>query len=66
MEEDHKEPKVVPTVDPRYCTKTLENMEEYIRGFRGVYGKPLSYGLSEDLTAPVSAHDPMYRANVSE
>ena len=37
MEEYHKEPKVVPTADLRYWRKTLETVEEYIRGFCGVY-----------------------------
>ena len=40
-------------------------MEDYIRGFRGVYGKPLSYGLMYNLEPPAAASDPMYHANGS-
>ena len=43
MEESHKDPEVVPTVDPRDWPKTLETVEEYIRGFHGVDGQPLIY-----------------------
>ena len=42
MEEFHKDPIVVPTVDPREWPKTLETVEKYIIGFHGVYGQPLS------------------------
>ena len=66
MEEDHKESEVVPTVNPKDWPKTLEMVEEYIRGFRGVYGQPLSYGLRDDLIAPVAASDPKYCANSSK
>ena len=34
--------------------------------FHGVYGQPPSYGLRDYLIAPVSANDPMYRANGRE
>ena len=66
MEESHKEPKVVPTVGTRDRPKTLETVEEYIRGFCGVYGKLLIYGLREDFIAPVAAQYPTYRANGSK
>ena len=66
MEESHKDPEVVPAVDPRDWPKTLEMVEEYIRGFCRVDGQPLRYGLREDLIAPVAAHDPTYRSNGSE
>ena len=63
MEKNHNNPDVAPTVNPRDCTNTLETVEEYIRVFCGVYRQPLSYGLRDDLVAPVAAYDPMYRAN---
>ena len=66
MEESHKDPEVVPTVNPRDWPKNLETVEECIRVFRGVYGQPLSYGLREDLIALVVVHDPKYRANGSK
>ena len=58
MEEAHKDPEVVPTVNPRDWPKTLETVEEYIRRFCGVGGQPLSYGLRYDFIAPVAASDP--------
>ena len=66
MEESYKEPEVVPTIDSKDWTKTLETVEEYIRGFRGVYGQPFSYVFGGDLIALVTASDPMYRDNGSE
>ena len=66
MEEAHKDSELVPTVDPKDWSKTLETVEEYIRGFKVVYGQPLSYGLRDGLIAPVSASDTMYRANGSK
>ena len=66
MEESHKDPKVVPPVDQRDWPKTLETVEEYIRGFRVVDGQPLSYRFREDLISPVATHDTMYRANGSK
>ena len=44
MKEYHKDPKVVPTVNPRDWPKTLETVEEYIIGFHGVDGQPLRFG----------------------
>ena len=35
MEESHKDPEVVHTIDPRDWPKTLETVEEYIIIFRG-------------------------------
>ena len=48
MGEAHKDPEVVPTVYPNYWPKTLETVEDCIRGFWWVDGKPLSYGLGDD------------------
>ena len=66
MEESHKDPKVVPTVDPRDWPKTLETVEEYIRGFHGVDVQPLIYGLRDDLIALVVTSYIMYRGNGSK
>ena len=63
MEEAHRDPEVVPMVDPKDWPKILEMVEEYIRGFQGVDGKPHSYGLREYLIAPVAESDTTYRAN---
>ena len=37
MVEAHKDPEVLPTVNPKDWPKTLETVEDYIRGFLGVY-----------------------------
>ena len=66
LEEAHKDPEVVPTVNPKDWTKNLETVEEYIRGFWGVDEKPLSYRLRDDLISPVAASDPTYHANGEE
>ena len=66
MKEAHKDLEVVPTVDTRDCPKTLEMLEEYIRGFHKVDGQPLSYRLRDGLIAPVAANYPTYRDNGSE
>ena len=66
MEESHKDPEVVPTVDPRECPKNLETAEDYIIGFRGVDGQPFSYGLRDILIYLVAAKYTMYRANGSK
>ena len=66
MGEAHKDPEVVPTVVPMDCPKTLEKVEEYTRGFCGVDGQPLSYGLRDNLIAPVAENNTAYRANGSD
>ena len=66
MGEDHKDTEVVPTVNPRDWPQTLEMVEEYTRGCCGVYGQPLSYGLREDLIAPVAASDTTHLTNGSD
>ena len=66
MEEYHKNPEVVPTVNPREWPKTLETLEEYTRGFHGVYGQPIIYELGDDLIALVDAYDTTYYGNVSK
>ena len=66
MEESHKEPEGVPVINPKDCPKTLETVEEYIRGFRGVDDQPLSYGLRYSLEPPVATIDPTHYANGSK
>ena len=66
IEKAHQDPEVVPNIDPKDWPKTLEPVEEYIRGFQGVYGQYLSYGLRVDLEPPASASDPTHRANGSK
>ena len=66
MVKSHKEPEVIPTVYQKECPKTLETVEEYIRGFQGVDGQPLSYGLRDGLIAPFATSDPTYCPNGSK
>ena len=66
MEESHKDPEVVPTVDPGEWPKNLETVEDYIKGFCVVDGQTLSYGLMDDFISPFDASHPTYRANGSE
>ena len=66
MEKYHKDPEVVPTFNSSDWPNTLETVEKYIREFCGVDGKPLRYGLRDDLIAPVAANDPTYRDNGSK
>ena len=51
MEVPHKDPEGGPTFYPRDWPKTLKMLKEYIRGFHRIYGKPLSYGLRDDMIA---------------
>ena len=44
MEESHKDPEFVPTVNPRNWPKILETVEEYIRVFHGIDGQPSAIG----------------------
>ena len=66
MEESHKDPEVVPTVDPKDWTKTLETVEDFIKEFQVEDGKPLSYRFSDDFIAPDAATDITYRTNGSK
>ena len=66
MEETHKDQEFLPTVDPKDWPKTLEMMEEYIRGFWVVYGKLRSYVLRDDLEPPATASDNMHHTNGSK
>ena len=66
MEYAHKQPELLHTIYPREFPRTLETVEECVRGFCGVYEKPLRYGLRKDLAYTVYASDPTYCANGSK
>jgi hypothetical protein len=57
-EKDHVDPTVVPDIDLKDMTTTLESVEEYIRGHLGVKKVPLSYGIRKDATVTPEADDP--------
>ena len=66
MGETHKYPEVVPTSNPKDWPKTLETVEECIRGFQVVYGQPHCYILKDDLIPAVAASATTYRGNGSD
>ena len=66
MEEAQKYSEVVPSVNPKDWPKTLEMVEEYIRGFGGLDGQPLSYILRDNLELTSVASDPTHYANGSK
>ena len=66
LEEGHKDSEMLPTVNPRDWAKTLEKVEEYIRGFCRVDWQRLRFGLKGDLINPVASNDPTYCDNESE
>ena len=57
---------MIPTVNPKDWPNILEMVEKFIIEFRGIYGQPFSYGLSDDLEPPAATSDPMHRANGSK
>ena len=60
MESKHKDPTVVLTVDDKDLPQTLEATVEYIRGFRGVDGNPISYVIRQDLFPELAAQYPIH------
>ena len=52
-EKEHTDPLVSPVVDTKNWPKTMESFDEYLRGYIGVKGVPLSYVVrSEEAVAP--------------
>ena len=50
---EHKDPVVSPMIDAKNWPKTIENLEEYLRGHIGVKGVPLSYvEISKEVVPP--------------
>ena len=42
-EKEHKDPVISPAIDAKNWPKTMESLEEHLRGHIGVKGVPLSY-----------------------
>ena len=59
MESKYGDPTVVPTVYSKDWPQNLEATVEYIRGFRGVDGNPISYVIRQDLFPELAAQDPI-------
>ena len=57
-EANHENPSITPKIDDRNWAKTLEGLEEYLRGHLGETKVPLAYVLRPDPTIPDEADDP--------
>ena len=55
-----KDPAVAPTIDVKNWPRTMELVENYIRGHLGVDKTPLSYVIRVDLFPPPAAGDPIF------
>ena len=60
LEATAKDPVVVPTIDMKNWPRTMESMENYIRGFLGVDKTPLTYATRVALFPPRAADDPIF------
>ena len=66
QEDTAKDPAVVPTIDAKNWPRTMESVENYIRGHLGVDKTPLKYVIRVDLFPPPAANDPIFGAADSE
>ena len=57
MEKSKRYPNVVPDIASKDWSRTLETVVEYIRGFCGLYGHPLSYCFRGDLVPTAEITD---------
>ena len=57
-----KDPTVVPTIDFKNWPRTMESLENYIRGHMGVDKTPLTYATRVNLFPPRAADDPPFGA----
>ena len=62
QESTAKDPTVVPTIDTKNWSKTMELMENYIQGLLGVDNTPFSYPICVDMFPPRAADDPAFGA----
>ena len=61
QQEDAHKDSIVPTVvDLKNWPKSMESLEQYVRGHWGVDGGPLGYVICCDLFLPASAMYPGY------
>ena len=60
LEKGHKDPIIVPAIDFKNWPKTMDSIEHWIRGHRGVDGSSLGYVIrkSDNLFPPTAADDP--------
>jgi hypothetical protein len=60
LERNHEEPTIVPTIDFEDWAKTMDSLEQWVRGHRGVDGSSLGYVTRkpENLFPSAAANDP--------
>ena len=60
LEKNHKDPTIVPTIDFKNWPKTMELLDQWVKGHRGVHGSSLGYVFrrAENLFPPAAADDP--------
>jgi hypothetical protein len=61
LKRNHKDPTIVPTIDFEDWAKTMDSLEQWVRGHRGVYNNSsLGYVIRKppDLFPPADADDP--------
>lgn len=58
VEESHSDPEDSPKIDAENWPKTLEALEEYLRGFLGTDDVPLSYVIREAVDVPAANLNP--------
>ena len=61
-EKEHEDPTELPVIDHKDWPKTMENLTEYLHGFRGTTGVPLSYIMRTNETPPGTGTDPTFGA----
>ena len=57
-EKEHMDPLVSPVIGAKNCPKTMESLEEHLRGDIGVKGVPLSYVVRTEETVAPSLYEP--------
>jgi len=62
QESTAKDPTVVPTIDFKNWPRSMESLENYIRGHMGVDKTPLSYTIRTELFPPRATDDPTFGA----
>jgi hypothetical protein len=64
-ETDHKDVEA-PTINVKDWPKTIEGLEEYLRGCLGVTKIPLAYVVRADIQVPAAGADPVYTSRQDE
>ncbi len=55
---DHSDPEELPKLDPKNWSKTLEAIQEYLRGFLGTTKVPLSYVIRDQVNVSAANANP--------